>query len=185
MRVRSRGPLFCSGTQAIFAVVGADLSSTSVIGQSASVVAQACTAVDAVAVPVSPPANPATVPVQVSPGRVAGNFVIGHLARSLAGCAAAPAVVAGGSLLFERDTLSGATYYDPAEGVGCELMLPSGRRRSPLVCGFIHASTLRIGCRRRADSSRIRPGGASVFLRRIVRVRPKVAIRACECQPPL
>jgi len=56
-QVVSGGQLFCSGAT-VFAV-----ADTSVIGKSAAYVAAACKAVDAIAVPVSPPTNAATVPV--------------------------------------------------------------------------------------------------------------------------
>lgn len=54
-----KGQLFCSGAEGVFAVQG-----TSVIGKAGPVVLAACQAVDAIAVPVSPPTAAGAVPVR-------------------------------------------------------------------------------------------------------------------------
>lgn len=61
------GQLFCAGTAGVFALLAADAKPSSVIGQTAPAVATACKAVDAIAVPVSPPANAGAVPAIVPP----------------------------------------------------------------------------------------------------------------------
>jgi hypothetical protein len=70
-QIVSDGQLFCSGASGIFAVLSGVKVPSSVIGQSSAVVANVCKSVDAIAVPVSPPAAAAAVPVAVVPGALA------------------------------------------------------------------------------------------------------------------
>lgn len=64
----AKGQLFCQSGGSIVAILDTLYGPTTVIGQTASVVAQACATINAV--PTPPPANPAAVPVVTAPAPV-------------------------------------------------------------------------------------------------------------------
>lgn len=64
------GQLFCQASGTVLALLDATGKPSSVIGKAAPVVAEACKAISAVAVPVPPPPNAGAVPAVVPPVQV-------------------------------------------------------------------------------------------------------------------